>query len=549
MLLGLRVHHRLPFDVHRRAFFLTCTANTVLTYLYIYIIYEAWPLGRELKLEYQWSSSQGYLKAVVSPTLLTDCRLWRIIAKFWTNPIPFWTVLMFLGLFVVNTRICLICLSQWNHKDMIRCLSPPQTIRQSVHGNVNRRAFSRRWRISLLAESHYLHKAVIWSRRLDPKPLIALQPHIISEAVLWMTDVQGVTSSKLHYKERDYANFVTHFCCTIDSFFLMFWQRIITLQNNPELYNLTLIKCVAHSRILQMCSLWNLLSLRMELSLSPSVGKTRKLPQLWKCSELPLKKSHFGCSVPPQITCQNWIPPDKSTRLAPLLPIHGLLWNNTSRDKDSEDLQLQGPQSQSSSFASWSHVAKVQKCVLPTEVMFHSRCFLELIEVKISQFLQRYNVEVAACRLRHPGQIKMLQMHCRNCLILPSCFQNTAKQKVMGWGVSSQEARWSQLHVCFHAPFFRFITSLGECGGVKKNPCHPETGREEQSCSFPSPGPALSSTCELHAWMTLLRGVRGCHMSRLHQPPGSAPETNGCGESEDGKACFISAWKKSMYWC
>lgn len=150
----------------------------------------------------------------------------------------------------------------------------------------------------------------------------------------------------------------------------MFWQRIITLQHNPELHNLTLIKCVAHSRILQMCSLWNLLSLRMELSLSPSVGKTRKLPQLWKCSELPLKKSHFGCSVPAQITCQNWIPPDKSTRLAPLLPIHGLLWNNTSGDKDSEDLQLQGPQSQSSSFASWSHVAKEQKCVLPTEVSF-----------------------------------------------------------------------------------------------------------------------------------------------------------------------------------
>lgn len=68
----------------------------------------------------------------------------------------------------------------------------------------------------------------------------------------------------------------------------------------------------------------------------PQWGKTRKLSQLWKCSELPLNKTHFGCSVSPQITCPNWISPDKSTWLAPLLPIHKLLRNNTSGDKESE---------------------------------------------------------------------------------------------------------------------------------------------------------------------------------------------------------------------
>lgn len=119
----------------------------------------------------------------------------------------------------------------------------------------------------------------------------------------------------------------------------MFWQRIITL-DNLELHNLNLIKCAALSRILQTGSLWNVLSLHMELNLSPSAGKTRKLPQLWKCSALPQKKSRIGCSVPPQITCRNWIPPDKSTWPAPLLPIHELLRNSTSRDKDSKDSKI-----------------------------------------------------------------------------------------------------------------------------------------------------------------------------------------------------------------
>lgn len=179
-------------------------------------------------------------------------------------------------------------------------------------------------------------------------------------------------------------------------------------------------------------------------------------------------------------------------------------------------------------------MAKAPKCNLPTEVVFHSGCFLQLIEVTISHFLQGYNMEVAGWRLHHPGQIKTLQARCRNCLILPSCFSKHSQAK--GYGLGSNLAGStlaSAACLLFHAPFFRFITSLGKCGGVE---------REEQRCRFPLPSRWPGSLLhKLHVWMTPLQGVRGWHMSRPHQPPGSAPGTNGCGESEGGKACFKGA--------
>lgn len=39
-------------------------------------------------------------------------------------------------------------------------------------------------------------------------------------------------------------------------------------------------------------------------------------------------------------------------------------------------------------------------------------------------------------------------------------------------------------------------------------------------------------------------GVQGFHTGMLHQLTGSTTETNGCGGSEDGKACFIYVLKK-----
>lgn len=86
-------------------------------------------------------------------------------------------------------------------------------------------------------------------------------------------------------------------------------------------------------------------------------------------------------------------------------------------------LKFYGPHSPSWSLASRSCVAKAQKCFLPTEVMF--------IEVRSSLFLQRNNVA-------RPDKKRCKR--CRgNCLILPSCFQNRARQKVAIWGTASRK--------------------------------------------------------------------------------------------------------------
>lgn len=172
----------------------------------------------------------------------------------------------------------------------------------------------------------------------------------------------------------------------------------------------------------------------MELNLRPAVGKTRKLSQLWKCSKRLLKKSHFGCSI----TCLNWISPDKSTWLAPLLPIHKLLRTNTSGDKETEESQITRTSKWNPLFYFQESRSKSTKTCSTDWSRVSFRIFLELIEVKISQFLRKCKVS-SVCRLRHPGQIKTLQPRCRNCLIFLSCFQDTVKQKVMVWRAASRE--------------------------------------------------------------------------------------------------------------
>lgn len=152
-------------------------------------------------------------------------------------------------------------------------------------------------------------------------------------------------------------------------------------------------------------------------------------------------------------------------------------------------------------------------------------------------------------RLHHPGQIKTLQRRRRNCLILPSCFQNTAKQKVMGWGVAWREASAARLLSCSILSLYHLIRRMWRCGEESLSAWDGEGGAS--SCSFPSPGPAPSSTL-LYAWMTPIQEGVGWWWWWGHGgvtwAPGSTSETNGCGESEDGKACFTCAWKKSMYW-
>lgn len=111
--------------------------------------------------------------------------------------------------------------------------------------------------------------------------------------------------------------------------------------------------------------------------------------------------------------------------------------------------------------------------------------------------------------------INMLQTHCRNCLILWSPFSDCSKaQKCraakgcwLGSGILG--THWPQQHVCFHASFIHFITSLDECDGVEEKPCYPETEREEPHSIFSSPGPAFLSACSRHTWITLLQGVQG----------------------------------------
>lgn len=99
----------------------------------------------------------------ISKTDVTASWLWRILAKFWTNLEPVLYHPHVFGFFFLLLMPDLVNLlqpvPQWDHEDMIRCLSPPQTICRTVCRNVNCGAFSRCWRISLLAESHYLHKA------------------------------------------------------------------------------------------------------------------------------------------------------------------------------------------------------------------------------------------------------------------------------------------------------------------------------------------------------------------------------------------------------
>lgn len=111
--------------------------------------------------------------------------------------------------------------------------------------------------------------------------------------------------------------------------------------------------------------------------------------------------------------------------------------------------------------------------------------------------------------------INMLQTHCRNCLILWSPFSDCSQAqkcraaKGCGLGSGILGTHWPQQHVCFHASFIHFITSLDECDGVEEKPCYLETEREEPHSIFSSPGPAFLSACSLHTWITLLQGLWG----------------------------------------
>lgn len=166
--------------------------------------------------------------------------------------------------------------------------------------------------------------------------------------------------------------------------------------------------------------------------------------------------------------------------------------------------------------------------------------FLELMEGKISQFLQSCNVEAAACQLRHPGQIKTLQSRRRNCLILPSCFQNTPEQKVMGWGAASREASAARLLSCSILSLYHLIRRMWRCGEESLSAWVWEGGATVQlSLPWPSSLLHMAAACVDDTALGGGWGRRG-----VTGAPGNASDTNGCGKSEDGKACFICAWKK-----
>lgn len=152
----------------------------------------------------------------------------------------------------------------------------------------------------------------------------------------------------------------------------------------------------------------------------------------------------------------------------------------------------------------------------------------------------------------------MLQTRCRNCLILWSPFSDCSQAqkcraaKGCGLGSGILGAHWPQQHVCFHASFIHFITSLDECDGVEEKPCYPATEREEPHSIFSSSGPAFLSACSLQTWITLLQGVcvwggvgGCCHMSSsTHGLPWEVP---GCEEKWESKAgnCIQMA----QLWC
>lgn len=74
------------------------------------------------------------------------------------------------------------------------------------------------------------------------------------------------------------------------------------------------------------------------------------------------------------------------------------------------------------------------------------------------------------------------------------CPQNTERRKGCRAGSGIMGTHWPQQHVCFHASFIHFITSLEECEGAEEKACHQETEGEERT---PSSSPGMQRSTRL----------------------------------------------------